>query len=71
LSAGSFVRYAEIVHPVRHQPEDHGNDLHRPGRRNWLVQAMIWKSLREKQRPEVLQARILSKYGKWEREGDV
>ena len=35
------------------------------------VQVTVWKSLREKQRPEVLRSRLAAVYGKWQREGDV
>ena len=35
------------------------------------VQVIVWKSLREQQRPEVLRARLLAVYGTWQREGDM
>lgn len=36
-----------------------------------VVQAIVWKSLREKQRLEVLRARRLAVYGTWQHEGEV
>jgi len=35
------------------------------------VQVIVWASLKEKQRPEVLRARLMGVVGKWQREGDV
>lgn len=37
----------------------------------WMALTIVWKSLRETQRAEVLRARLLSVYGEWQREGDV
>jgi error-prone DNA polymerase len=31
----------------------------------------VWKTLMEQQRQEVLRARLLAVYGRWQREGDV
>ena len=36
-----------------------------------VVQVICWKSLRDKQRRELLQARLLAVHGTWQREGDV
>ncbi|WP_368086491.1 OB-fold nucleic acid binding domain-containing protein [Variovorax sp. OV329] len=36
-----------------------------------VVQVIVWKSLREQQRPEVLRSRLLAVHGKWQREGDT
>jgi error-prone DNA polymerase len=35
------------------------------------VNVIVWKSLRERQRQELLQSRLLAVYGVWQREGDV
>jgi error-prone DNA polymerase len=35
------------------------------------VQVIVWKSLREQQRQEVLRSRLLAVYGTWQREGDM
>jgi error-prone DNA polymerase len=35
------------------------------------VQVIVWKALRERQRRELLHARLLAVYGKWQREGQV
>lgn len=36
-----------------------------------VVQAIVWRRLRERQRKEVLHARLMGIYGTWQREGDV
>ena len=36
-----------------------------------VVQVIVWKSLRERQRPEVLRSRLLLVQGVWQREGEV
>lgn len=35
------------------------------------VQVIVWKALREKQRHELLSAKLLAVYGTWQREGAV
>lgn len=35
------------------------------------VQVIVWRSLKERQRPEVLRARLLAVYGQWQREAEV
>ncbi len=35
------------------------------------VQVIVWKKVREKQRPDVLKSKLLGVYGTWQREGDV
>lgn len=71
VRAGRLVRYAGIV-TVRQQPatakgtlfisleDETGN-----------VQVIVWPDLKEAQRPEVLRARLLAVWGRWQREGDV
>ena len=36
-----------------------------------MVQVICWKSLREKQRNELLRSRLLAVKGVWQREGEV
>ena len=68
---GRLVRYAGIV-TVRQQPETaRGTIFISLEDETGNVQAIVWKSLREKQRAEVLRARLLAVYGRWQREGDV
>lgn len=68
---GRLVRYAGIV-TVRQQPETaNGTIFISLEDETGNVQVIVWKSLREQQRPEVLRSRLLAVYGKWQREGDV
>jgi error-prone DNA polymerase len=68
---GRVVRYAGIV-TVRQQPETaNGTIFISLEDETGNVQVIVWKSLREKQRPEVLRARLLAVYGTWQREGDA
>lgn len=68
---GRLVRYAGIV-TVRQQPETaKGTIFISLEDETGSVQVIVWKSLREKQRPEVLRSRLLAVYGRWQREGDV
>ncbi|CAN7763635.1 OB-fold nucleic acid binding domain-containing protein [Pseudorhodoferax sp. LjRoot39] len=68
---GGWVRYAGIV-TVRQAPEtakgvvfvsleDETGD----------VQVIIWPSLKEKQRAEMLRSKLLAVYGRWQRKGGV
>jgi len=36
-----------------------------------VVNVIVWKSVREKQRAELLCARLLAVYGTWQRKGEV
>lgn len=68
---GKFVRYAGIV-TIRQQPETaKGTVFVSLEDETGNVQVIIWSSLKEQQRPEVLRARLMGAYGKWQREGDV
>lgn len=68
---GRVVRYAGIV-TVRQQPETaNGTIFISLEDETGNVQVIVWKSLREKQRPEVLRARLMAVYGTWQREGDA
>jgi error-prone DNA polymerase len=71
LPGGRWVRYAGIV-TIRQQPETaKGTVFISLEDETGNVQVIVWKSLKEKQRPEVLRARLLAVYGQWQREGDV
>ena len=68
---GRLVRYAGIV-TVRQQPETaNGTTFLSLEDESGAVQVIVWRSLREKQRPEVLRARLLAVYGTWQRQGDA
>jgi error-prone DNA polymerase len=68
---GRMVRYAGIV-TLRQQPETaNGVIFMSLEDETGVVQVIVWKSLREKQRPEVLRSRLLAVYGVWQREGEV
>ena len=68
---GRLVRYAGIV-TLRQRPETANGVIFRSLEdETGVVQVIIWKSLREKQRPEVLRSRLLAVYGVWQRDGDV
>lgn len=68
---GRLVRYAGIV-TLRQQPETaNGTIFISLEDECGEVQVIVWRSLREKQRPEVLRARLLAVYGVWQRDGDM
>lgn len=71
LPNGRWVRYAGIV-TVRQQPETaKGTVFISLEDETGNVQVIVWRSLKEQQRPEVLRARLLAVYGQWQRDGDV
>jgi error-prone DNA polymerase len=71
LPNGRLVRYAGIV-TVRQQPETaNGTIFISLEDETGNVQVIVWKSLRDSQRPEVLRSRLMAVYGKWQREGDA
>ena len=68
---GRRVRYAGIV-TLRQQPDSaKGTVFISLEDETGVVQVIVWKSLREQQRPEVLRSRLLAVKGIWQREGDV
>ncbi|PZP98318.1 MAG: error-prone DNA polymerase [Variovorax paradoxus] len=68
---GRFVRYAGIV-TVRQQPETaKGVVFISLEDETGNVQVIVWPTLKEKQRPEVLRARLLAVYGQWQRQDGV
>jgi error-prone DNA polymerase len=68
---GRWVRYAGIV-TIRQQPETaKGTVFISLEDETGNVQVIVWRSLKELQRPEVLRARLLAVYGQWQRDGDV
>lgn len=71
LPNGRFVRYCGIV-TLRQQPETaKGVIFVSLEDETGVVQVICWKGVRDKQRKELLQSRLLAVYGKWQREGDV
>jgi error-prone DNA polymerase len=68
---GRFVRYAGIV-TLRQQPATaNGVIFVSLEDETGVVQVICWKSIREQQRRELLQSRLLAVHGKWQREGEV
>jgi error-prone DNA polymerase len=68
---GRLVRYCGIV-TLRQQPDTaNGTIFISLEDETGVVQVIVWKRLRERQRPEVLRSRLLAVYGTWQREGDV
>ena len=68
---GRIVRYAGIV-TLRQQPDTaNGTIFISLEDETGVVQAIVWKRLRERQRHEVLRSRLMAVYGTWQREGDV
>jgi len=68
---GRFVRYAGIV-TLRQQPATaNGVIFVSLEDETGVVQVICWKSIREAQRRELLQSRLLAVHGKWQREGEV
>ena len=71
IGNGRFVRYAGIV-TLRQQPETASGTIFMSLEdETGVVQVIVWRSLRERQRPEVLRAKLLEVHGTWQREGDV
>jgi error-prone DNA polymerase len=68
---GQFVRYCGIV-TLRQQPDTaNGTIFVSLEDETGVVQVICWKSLRERQRNELLRSRLLAVYGHWQREGEV
>ena len=68
---GRFVRYAGIV-TLRQQPATaNGVIFVSLEDETGVVQVICWKSVREAQRRELLQSRLLAVHGRWQREGEV
>jgi error-prone DNA polymerase len=68
---GRFVRHAGIV-TVRQQPETaKGVVFISLEDETGNVQVIVWPTLKEKQRAEVLRARLLAVYGQWQRQDGV
>ena len=71
LPNGRAVRYCGIV-TLRQQPETaKGTIFVSLEDETGVVQVIVWKSLREKQRQVLPGSRLLVVYGTWQREGDV
>ena len=68
---GRMVRYCGIV-TLRQQPETaNGTIFISLEDETGVVQVICWKSVREVQRKELLDSRLMAVYGRWQREGDV
>ena len=68
---GRLVRYCGIV-TVRQQPATaSGTIFVSLEDETGSVQAIVWRHLRERQRDELLRARLLAIHGTWQREGQV
>lgn len=68
---GRPVRYCGIV-TLRQQPETaKGTIFVSLEDETGVVQVIVWRSLRESQRSELLRSRLLSVHGTWQREGEV
>jgi error-prone DNA polymerase len=71
LRDGSLVRACGIV-TLRQQPETaKGVIFVSLEDEDGSVQVIVWKSLREKQRQELMNAKLLGVYGVWQREGEA
>ncbi|MDR3369656.1 error-prone DNA polymerase [Rhodoferax sp.] len=71
LRDGSLVRACGIV-TVRQQPETaKGVVFVSLEDEEGAVQVIVWKSLREKQRRELMNAKLLGVYGVWQRDGEA
>ena len=65
------MRYAGIV-TLRQQPETaNGTVFISLEDETGVVQVIVWRSLRERQRAPMLRARLLEVHGTWQREGEV
>ena len=71
LPNGRHVRCCGIV-TLRQQPETaKGTVFVSLEDETGVVQVIVWKSIREEQRQELLRSRLLAVQGVWQREGDV
>lgn len=68
---GELVSYCGIV-TLRQQPDTAGGTIFVSLEdETGVVQVIVWKSLREAQRRELLGSRLLAVHGTWQREGDI
>jgi error-prone DNA polymerase len=68
---GRLVRHCGIV-TLRQQPETaHGVVFVSLEDETGVVQVIVWKALRERQRAALTRSRLLAVYGTWQREGEV
>jgi error-prone DNA polymerase len=71
LPNGRLVRYCGIV-TLRQQPDTaNGTIFVSLEDETGVVQVICWKSLRERQRNELLRSKLLAVRGTWQREGEV
>ena len=70
LPSGTLVRACGIV-TVRQQPQTaHGVTFVTLEDETGTVNIIVWKALRERQRSELLHAKLLAVYGVWQRDVD-
>jgi len=68
---GALVSYCGIV-TLRQQPDTAGGTIFVSLEdETGIVQAIVWRALREAQRRELLGSRLLAVHGTWQREGEV
>ena len=71
VPSGRIVHYCGIV-TLRQQPETaNGTVFISLEDETGVVQVICWKSLRDTQRKELLNSRLMAVHGKWQREGEV
>ena len=71
LPNGRLVRYCGLV-TLRQQPETaNGVIFVSLEDETGVVQVIAWKRIKEKQRKELLNSRLLAVYGTWQREGEL
>jgi error-prone DNA polymerase len=71
LPNGRLVRACGIVTLRQQPPTANGVAFVSLEDEDGSVQVIVWKSLREKQRKELLGSKLLGVYGTWQREGEV
>ena len=71
LPNGRIVHYCGLV-TLRQQPETaNGVIFVSLEDETGVVQVICWKSIREKQRKELMNSRLLEVHGTWQREGEM
>ena len=71
LPNGRLVRYCGLV-TLRQQPETaNGVIFVSLEDETGVVQVIAWRKIKEKQRKELLNSRLLAVYGTWQREGEL
>jgi error-prone DNA polymerase len=71
LPDGRLVRACGIVTLRQQPPTAKGVVFVSLEDEHGTVQVIVWKSVRERQRQELMNAKLLGVYGTWQREGEV